>query len=212
MNKKEALNNVKKTISDYNLIADKFSSTRDNLPEDIVNLKQYINEEDTVLDYGCGNGRACRLFTPKQYLGVDPSENLINIAKSKYEEYKFLKIEPSKFPAQNEFDIILCLSMIHHLTNREIQEQLIKDFYDRITHKGKLIITTWNLGAVANYIDKIVHVPFKSSNIVINRMLYSFSLEEFEELIKSSGFKILDSKITPRNRGKYSNIEIIATK
>lgn len=203
---------MQKTISDYNLIADKFSSTRNNLTEDILNLKQYLDINSRVLDYGCGNGRVCQMFNPDNYFGVDPSEKLIKIAKEKYPIYNFFLINPLEFPKIDRFNAILCLSVIHHITNNKLQIKLLKDFYNLLDYNGKLIITTWNLADMPKSDDNIVSKPFISSTIQIDRKMYAFSQDEFENLIIDANFKILNSKISPRNKGKFSNIEIVAQK
>lgn len=199
---------INKTIADYNLIATKFSSTRNSLSHDLIELSKIAGPNDEILDYGCGNGRLCQLFKSENYLGVDPSIELIKIARNKYPDYRFELIEPSAMPKGNNYDMIFCLAMIHHLPDHQTQSQLISDLAGILKPDGKLILTSWCL----DQSDTMIEMPFKSGDTIIKRQIFSFSQSNLESLIKSSCLQILSSKITPRNRGVYSNIEIIAQK
>lgn len=201
---------VTKTISDYNLIADRFSSTRKFVTKDLVEIADLVDKDQTVLDYGCGNGRMAKFFKPKKYFGVDPSTALISIAKSNYPEYKFSVIRPCQVIKKWNFKNILCLSMIHHLPNNAMQNKLIKNFADILPNGGKLIITAWHIENI--YDNKIARIPFISGNQKITRHIYSFSLNELEQIINNNGFTVKKSTIKPRNKGRYSNIEIFAEK
>lgn len=43
----------------------------------------------TALDIACGYGRFCENFNPENYIGVDFSENMIDLAKKTYPKYIF---------------------------------------------------------------------------------------------------------------------------
>ena len=76
-------------IKDYDKIASKFSDTRKYLSLDLrFFLKRYKAGKE-ILDLGCGNGRLAELFPKDNYTGVDPSKQLIIIAKKLYPNYKF---------------------------------------------------------------------------------------------------------------------------
>ena len=50
----------------------------------------------TILDIGCGTGLLLELFTldPKKYVGIDPSEKMLDIAR---EKFKFFEFRQEKF-------------------------------------------------------------------------------------------------------------------
>ena len=81
-----------KTRKDYNLIADDFSRTRDETWDEMFFLfENYLKPGDKVLDLGCGNGRWFKLFKTYNidYIGVDSSVKLIDIAQKNNPEAKF---------------------------------------------------------------------------------------------------------------------------
>lgn len=208
MDKKTADKIIAQTIADYNLIATKFSSTRSKLSPDLVELAQLADENGLVLDYGCGNGRFCQLFAKDRYLGADASQELIKIARVLHPEYEFTQVEPGKMPTQDKFSTIFCLSMIHHLPDKTTHKALLDNFLRSLLIGGRLILTSWYLDGQ----DHLLEVPFKDDSTQITRQIFSFSKENLESLIHESGFEINKSSITPRNRGRYSNIEIVAQK
>lgn len=206
-NSKIIINN---TINDYNSIADKFSSTRDIITDDLKNIASEIDKTQSILDYGCGNGRMAELFDHKNYLGVDASKNLIDIATKKHPKYKFKLINPCQVNTKYKFENIICLAVIHHFPDIKTQKKLISDFFATLTSGGSLTITTWN--KKCNRVDKMLKVPFKTEKIQIIRDIYCFTQNDLEKLVIGGGFYIKTSSIVIRNRGQYSNIEIRAVK
>src|SRR3989344_3970637 len=118
MNKEYAQYLLKKTIQDYNLIAEDYARTRSFIPDDIKSLGEYITSGDKVLDSGCANGRLFEIAGPKgaDFYGIDPSEKLIEIAKKKYPEAKFQVASGLALPfPDNYFDKVYSISVIHHI-------------------------------------------------------------------------------------------------
>jgi SAM-dependent methyltransferase len=49
----------------------------------------HYKETDIILDFGCGIGRYAQFFNKKQYIGYDPVEKAIEIAKERNPEHHF---------------------------------------------------------------------------------------------------------------------------
>lgn len=208
MDKKESEQIINQTIADYNLISAKFSSTRRNLSQDLIDLGSQVGSKDDILDYGCGNGRLCQLFKPDQYLGVDASEELVDIARKLHPDYTFNLVKPSVLPVGKTFNVVFCLSVIHHLPDENCQLELLRNIHHSLSRSGKLVLLSWNIDSS----DSIVSIPFKTEQHEIVRNIFSFSLDHLRSLIELSGFSILSSRIAPRNSGRHSNLEVIAQK
>jgi len=147
---KKLLELVKKN---YEEIADKFNETRkkhlEPLWSELVNLARQIKDGSKVLDVGCGNGRLLEAFKDKEvkYLGVDSSEKLIELARSRFPKFQFTVgdiLELGKIPEIN-FNFVFCVAVLHHLPGTDLRVAALKQLKNKIISDGKIIITVWNL-------------------------------------------------------------------
>ena len=99
------------------------------------NTKQFVEKTlrkykaKTVLDIGCGTGDFADAVPSKtNYLGVDINKQYIMFANDKYasKQKKFLlqDVREKSFYKNKKFDGVLLVSMMHHLSNKELQELL----------------------------------------------------------------------------------------
>lgn len=159
---------LKKTREDYDKIAKDFSASRYSVWEEFNIFKDYIKDGDKILDLGCGNGRLLELFKDKniEYVGVDNSERLIEMAKEKLKtlprtapptvglvrgkNYKlktnFLVADALNLPfPENYFDKIFSIAVLHHIPSKEYRLQLLKEAERVLKNNGILILTVWDL-------------------------------------------------------------------
>ena len=178
MKKEIAEKILKETEFGYDSMAEKFSETRKYFWRSLEFIADYVKKGDNVLDFGCGNGRLLDLFIDKNvdYLGLDISEKLINVAKEKYPEKadNFQKISSSDSLTlpNDSFNTIFSIAVFHHFPSRKYREDVAKELY-RVTKKdGHIIITVWNLwqkkyikNIIDNWINKI-YLNFGGSTLV----------------------------------------------
>ncbi len=164
--------------SGYNLVSGKFSATRSFFWPDLDFLQSYVENNDRVLDFGCGNGRFLDLLKDKsiEYKGIDVSGKLIQLAKEKHpeESHNFLKVasqDTLPFP-DDFFNKVFSIAVFHHFP-KSYAEQMARELY-RITRPGgMIIITAWNLWQreklkyIARSLFKLdfknVRIPFKDN-------------------------------------------------
>jgi tRNA (uracil-5-)-methyltransferase TRM9 len=204
----------------YDLIADKFSSTRSFWWRDLEFVKDYVRSTDKVLDFGCGNGRLAGLLKDqyKEFVGVDISQKLINIAKQRYsnEKTEFIKIDSrfEKLPfGDNFFDVVFSIAVFHHFPSREYTLKIAKELQRVMKPGGRIIMSVWNLWqeqylkyhkkSKKEWID--AEIPFKSGEKIFHRYHHPFQEGELKKLLEKSGFEI-------QSRRKNYNIICIASK
>ena len=221
---------LKKTRDDYNAIAEDFSSSRYSIWPELNIFGAYIENGNRVLDLGCGNGRLVELFKDKNidYLGIDNSEKLIEIAKTKYPNARFQSVDALKLPfPDNYFDKIFSIAVLHHIPSSELRHQFIQEAIRVLRPGGVLIITVWDLWRRSTSIGLIIRFAFSKifgkskldfKDIFvpwqkkIDRYIHCFTKGELKELLKKSGFKIKEARIFKRKETKNYNICIIAEK
>lgn len=235
MKPKVAQKILQKNKQDWEEIAEKFSGTRQYIWSELTSLIKYVKARDKILDLGCGNGRLLELFKGKnvEYVGVDSSKKLIEIARQRSTKFKSYDLNfdfvvgdaldlETNFPNQY-FDVILAIAVFHHIPSKELRIQFLKNCFNSLKSNGFLIITVWNLyqtGLLFKYhvwpmifghklegLDKKdVFIPFRLSNHDIKRYYHAFTKLELKRLVKKAGFKVIKSYLA---RG---NIVVIAKK
>lgn len=140
----------------YDLVSEKFSQTRNRFWGGLEFIKKYNKNCGKTLDFGCGNGRLIEILGGKniEYVGVDVSQELLNLAEKKYggkegfKSIQFLKIDGSAketgFP-KDFFDTVYSIAVFHHLPGDGLRINRAEELY-RVTKKGGyIIITVWDL-------------------------------------------------------------------
>ena len=221
---------LKKTKEDYNLISDQFSSTRYSIWPELKILGEYIKEGDKVLDLGCGNGRLLEIFKGRNvdYVGIDNSEKLIEIAKEKNPAFNFQVADALNLPfPDNYFDKIFSIAILHHIPLDDFRDQFVKEARRILRPGGFLILTVWDLWRKPDSLKRIIKftilkilrktkVDFKDVFVpwqkTIDRYVHCFTENELKKLAEKAGFKIKKAGIFRRKETKNYNIFLIAEK
>jgi len=210
---------LSETESGYDLIAEKFSQTRNRFWKELEFIGEFVKEGDNVLDFGCGNGRLLELFKNKKikYAGADVSEKLIQKAdanKSSFEktEASFLKIENDfkKLPfGENYFDAVYSIAVFHHIPGSEKRLEIACELYRLAKKNSFIVITVWNLwqpryrkNVFANWKNKILGkseldwndcwITFTDNQgQVFKRFHHAFTIIDLKKLFGKAGFKII---------------------
>jgi len=230
MNEKYARYLLKKTTQDYNLIAEQFSSTRYSIWPEFNLFKQYVENGERILDLGCGNGRLVELFKDKQveYVGVDGSEKLIEIAKKKYPGRNFQVADALNLPFPNNyFDKIFCIAVLPHIPSQRFRLQVAKEARRVLKPGGIFIVSVWDLWrrprtlklifnfAVLKMLGRSeldfrdVFIPWEKR---VDRYVHGFTKRELKDLFERAGFRIQKSGIFRRGETRNYNIYLMARK
>ncbi|MDD5760589.1 MAG: class I SAM-dependent methyltransferase [Candidatus Pacebacteria bacterium] len=233
MDIKQAYSLIEETKKAYDLIAPCFHQSRQILWPEIEDLKDLFSQDQNqnVLDFGCGNGRFYSLIQDKNinYYGADISKNLINLAKKQVPKGKFTLIDSDlKLPYPNDFfDYVVSIAVLHHVPSENLRQKLILEFKRVLKISGVLIITVWDFyhGKNLEYLNSRfedsrlekgdLFIPWKDNKekILTQRFFHAFTMSELKTLIIKSGFKIKDLKLVPHNNKKeYFNILLIGSK
>lgn len=174
----------------YNKVSNDFNRTRQKEWEGWKRIVKLIKKykQPSILDVGCGNGRFLDFLLQskidfKSYCGIDSSEKLLKIARSKYDAQNItLKKQDilEKLDINGKFDVIVMFGLLHHIPSKELRYKLINQLLDLTNNGGFLAVSVWSFMDSSEYGSKI-----KSNNEVIeylsNKLRFKISKLDFEE-------------------------------
>lgn len=192
-------------------------------------VDDYMIAGERILDLGCGSGRFFEFLRDKKvdYIGIDNSEKLIEIAKRRYPKARFQVADVLNLPfPRNFFDKIYSIAVLHHIPLEEFRLQFLREAKRVLKPEGFLILTVWKfheskeLYLILKYtilklfgkskLDwKDIFEPWGKK---IDMYYHYFSKRELMKLVRKSGFRIKESDIVRNERGNRQNIYLIAQK
>ena len=207
--------------NNYQEIAADFNETRKRHAEPLwsglVNIAKKIKKNDKILDVGCGNGRLLEIIGKKEidYLGVDSSQELINIARQRFPRNKFavgdiLDLGQIK---DIDFNYVFCVAVFHHLPGRDLRIKALKQLKNKVSPDGRIILTVWNLWPQRKFRKLILKfvllklikknprwsrvgkmdwgdIVFAGLNAQAQRYYHAFTKLGLRKIIKKAGLKI----------------------
>jgi SAM-dependent methyltransferase len=86
--------------------------------KDIINYCNYfINENDSILEIGCGTGETISKLKGKRKQGIDYSPKMIEVARKNYPEVNFEVMEAENITSNEKFDVIILSNVIGYFDN-----------------------------------------------------------------------------------------------
>jgi len=102
-------------------------------------ILDFVDEDNQrILDLGCGDGLICKLLSEKGHkvVGVDNSVKGLELAREHAPKASYIYDDLNTFTPSSFFDYMICLNTIEHLTN---PENIVKIFKDRVLKKAIII-------------------------------------------------------------------------
>lgn len=134
----------KKTIDFYNHEAEKIARRHESLtPHRIYDLaKKYFHSERHVLDVGCGMGRDTFWLSQNGFpaIGVDASEGMINEARKRFPDLKFIIASLPEMYVGARFDNILCSAVLMHIPSTSLEESLYS-LVETLSLNGRMVLS-----------------------------------------------------------------------
>jgi len=153
----------------------------------IDKFQKYIKQTDKVLDFGCGGGYTLKQISCGEKFGVEVNDYAI---KSAIENGITVKKDLNDFE-DNFFDVVISNSALEHVTN---PYEVLKNCL-RVLKKGGLLILSVP--------HEELSYAFKENDI--NQHLYTWSPMCIGNLVKYSGFNLIEIKIVKTKQPPFVN-------
>ncbi len=205
---KKIINDLRR---DYNLVSSSFARSRDRMWPEVKFLFDYTKEEERVLDLGCGNGRFSIYLEKADYVGVDFSEGMIEEARKRFPEKKFLVSDAFNLPfKENYFDKIYSIAVVHQIPSHEYRLQVLSEIKRVLKKGGMFFLTAWKMSEEEK--DFCIKTSFGEQDIFLKRKryYYLFKEKELSLLLKEAGFVVYEEGIVVED--KRNNFYLIAKK
>lgn len=149
----------------------------------IKEILDLYNVNGIALDYGCGVGDFSQLLSSycNRVIGVDISENVINIAKQKSYEHKnieyFSDVDKMNIE-EKSIDIITCITVLQHITDKDYLKNKLEYFHRILKEDGLIVILEAS--------------PMKVSDNQLSSYQVVREFDEWINLFKCSKFELIN--------------------
>jgi len=181
-----------------------------NSPIPIV--KEFLQDKKgKIIDLGCGAGRNMIPNKDIEYYGVDFSScqlgNAMMHAEDNNINAKFFKLSAdrlSKKDFKNEmFDYGLFIATLHCLETEQQRENALKEFYRVLKPGAEALISVWNSEDKRfQGLKGSIYMSWRENNIPHMRYYYLYDKNELINLLKKTGFEILEI-YSPREKDRF---------
>jgi len=179
--------NTKAIISTYDAIAIDYDKKYWQPSLRIFDFLQYMKPESLILDTGCGAGNNSVFLSNfgHNIIGIDLSDNMLSIAKTKQSDAVFKKMDMCEldFP-RNYFDGVIASYSVCHLPKNKVLK-FLQSVYDVSKTKAYFFIETY----IGKSEEITITEPLNSELTIDFNIM---SEQEINRLLKSAGFKILE--------------------
>lgn len=180
------MDNSKKAVQVFNKIAKAYDDEFLEPSKYIDEFLEFLPTNGKVLDVGCGNGVDADYIKNKGFnvIGVDMSNKMIDIAKSKYPGIDFRLGDMRKLDFdEDEFDGIFASLSLIPIPKKDVPKTL-EQFATFLKPDGTIYIQLQSGKSEELFIDE----PFKPDEKLFLNIISS---DEIEMLLNNAGFNIV---------------------
>lgn len=104
-------------------------------------LGRMIPEGSHVLEIGCGTGEILAYLKPSRGVGIDISEEMVNVASKKFPQYEFIHSPVEDLKLDHKFDYIVMVDVVDHVYD---VMDMFKNVYKFCKPTTQIFLTTIN--------------------------------------------------------------------
>ncbi len=204
-------------LNPYQKLARYYDTDKAPVWQEVKDLLSDIKSGIAVLDIGCGTGRVRQaLPADLDYTGLDNSPELLEVARRKYANNKFVQADARDLPLpDNSFDAVLLIATIHHFFDKADRLKVLQEARRVLKPGGQIYLTVWNLNRPKFWHNwrgwRKVYIPNQHDTKII-RQYYTYTLLGLKKELKAVGFNIAQIGYNKGSWLKSRNIVVKAEK
>ena len=205
---------MKKSARIWDWIAkryDKQAQKDEALTRAVERFAEYLEEDDTVLDYACGTGVVSYKIAAyvKEVHAIDASAGMIDLAIKRAREREVANVHFARKTIFDEglrresYDVILAFNILHLLEDARKAVQRVSEL---LKPGGLMVSTTPCVGEGGVVLRTLLPLIGKVLGI---SYLRTFRISEVRDLVRDGGFQVLESEVP---EGAITSCFVIARK
>ncbi|MBD5548759.1 MAG: class I SAM-dependent methyltransferase [Lachnospiraceae bacterium] len=178
----------------------------DKYNKDFTFVNQYGNalldmiegENLSVLDLGCGDGNLTKSLYEQGYKvdGMDASNEMLEIAKSKYPEINFILSDAPNFSIDCKYDVVFSNAVFHWIDSNK-QLKMLQNVYNSLKTNGQFIFEFGGYGNTA-LIHNALKIEFEKRGLTYVMPCYFPTIGEYTTLLEKAGFLVRNAILFDR--------------
>ena len=143
-----------------------------------------------VLDLGCGNGSLTNRLKNKGFhvIGIDDSEDLLNVARSNYPDINFIKADAAAFTLNKPVDAVFSNAVFHWI-DKDKQPSMLSCVYNALKDNGQFVFEFGGHGNNA-LIHGELEKAFLKYGYYYKMPFYFPTIGEYASLVEQAGFQV----------------------
>ncbi len=163
----------------------------------VERFAEYLEEDNTVLDYACGTGVVTDKIAAdvKEVHAIDTSARMIDLARERAREREVANVHFARKTIFDEglgkesYDVILAFNIVHLL---EDARKAVQRASELLKPGGLMVSVTPCLGEAGVVLRTLLPLIGK---VGILSYLRTFRISEVKDLMRDAGFQILESEV-----------------
>ncbi|PLS03766.1 class I SAM-dependent methyltransferase [Neobacillus cucumis] len=146
---------------------------------------------EKILDLGCGTGDLAKQLSEygAEMTGVDKSEKMIEQARNKYPDIKFIVQDATELEFHHEFDAVFSNAALHWIKQ---PREALTCIYNCLKQGGRFVAEFGGKGNIRSISDEIIN-QIEAENLPFNIKKFPWffpSIAEYTSLMEQAGFRV----------------------
>jgi 2-polyprenyl-3-methyl-5-hydroxy-6-metoxy-1,4-benzoquinol methylase len=164
----------------------------------LINYLNFLNQNDIVLDAGCGSGNTIIEFAKKvqYFVGVDWNEESIEFLKKKIKNFQIKNVLVKDLDLleisnlKMKFSRIIMTEVIEHLTEDDL-EKVLRQMHEIINPESRILITTPNYRSLWQSIETILDTFRLVPKLEGEQHIVKYNWKKLSEIAKRAKYRII---------------------